>query len=151
MRTTVVGSYPAPRWLRSSLTQGNLRDAMMVALKTQELAGIELLGDGELYRWTTENSNQTCGYGCFARHLDGVRTLLTPAELAAWQANGRRRVGEPTGGDCRGRNRAGMHGPAGRLCSVSGPDDLSDQIHGRQSLRRSPVSSLILITAMCIY
>ena len=50
-RTTVVGSYPVPDWLRANPTRGGLVDAMMVVLKTQELAGIDVLADGELGRF----------------------------------------------------------------------------------------------------
>ncbi len=37
--TTVVGSYPVPHWLLGNASRGALRDAIMVVLKTQELAG----------------------------------------------------------------------------------------------------------------
>ena len=51
MKTTVVGSYPVPGWLLAQPTAPNLRDALLVVLRTQELAGIEVLGDGELSRF----------------------------------------------------------------------------------------------------
>jgi methionine synthase II (cobalamin-independent) len=51
IQTTVVGSYPVPAWLRVYNTRESLRDAMLVVLKTQELAGIDVVADGELYRW----------------------------------------------------------------------------------------------------
>ena len=37
--TTVVGSYPVPSWLAAQPSEPNLRDALLVVLKTQELAG----------------------------------------------------------------------------------------------------------------
>ena len=46
--TTVVGSYPIPMWLAAARTQSALTDAIMVVLKTQELAGIDVISDGEL-------------------------------------------------------------------------------------------------------
>ncbi|MCP3693880.1 MAG: methionine synthase, partial [Planctomycetaceae bacterium] len=51
IKTTVVGSYPVPTWLRVFSTQESLRDAMLAVVKTQELAGIDVVADGELYRW----------------------------------------------------------------------------------------------------
>ena len=45
--TTVVGSYPTPQWLFNNTSRGALRDAIMVVLKTQELAGIDVVADGE--------------------------------------------------------------------------------------------------------
>ena len=46
--TTVVGSYPVPSWLAAQPSEPNLRDALLVVLKTQELAGIDVVADGEL-------------------------------------------------------------------------------------------------------
>ena len=40
IRTTVVGSYPLPAWLAALPNAVHLRDAVLVVLKTQELAGI---------------------------------------------------------------------------------------------------------------
>ena len=37
--TTVVGSYPVPEWLRAHPSEPALRDAVLVVMKTQELAG----------------------------------------------------------------------------------------------------------------
>ena len=51
MKTTVVGSYPVPLWLRVVSNRESLRDAMLAVIKTQELAGIDVVADGELYRW----------------------------------------------------------------------------------------------------
>jgi 5-methyltetrahydropteroyltriglutamate--homocysteine methyltransferase len=51
IQTTVVGSYPVPAWLRVYNSRESLRDAMLVVLKTQELAGIDVVADGELDRW----------------------------------------------------------------------------------------------------
>ena len=43
--TTVVGSYPIPHWLLGDASRTTLRDAIMVVLKTQELAGIDVVAD----------------------------------------------------------------------------------------------------------
>ena len=41
IKTTVVGSYPIPSWLAAYPSSPNLRDAIMVILKTQELSGLD--------------------------------------------------------------------------------------------------------------
>src|ERR1035441_5865741 len=51
LRTTVVGSYPAPDWLIALPSQQALIDATRVVFKTQELAGVDVVADGELYRF----------------------------------------------------------------------------------------------------
>ena len=56
MKTTVVGSYPVPTWLQLSSSREGLRDAMLAVIKTQEMAGIELVADGELYRWDVNHA-----------------------------------------------------------------------------------------------
>ena len=48
IQTTVVGSYPVPDWLQAYPTAGHLRDATLVVLKAQELAGLDVISDGEL-------------------------------------------------------------------------------------------------------
>ena len=51
VKTTVVGSYPVPSWLAAYPSTPNLHDALMVILKTQELAGLDVIADGELSRF----------------------------------------------------------------------------------------------------
>jgi hypothetical protein len=51
IKTTVVGSYPVPSWLVGNTSRLVLRDAVMSVLKTQELAGLDLISDGELMRF----------------------------------------------------------------------------------------------------
>lgn len=60
IKTTVVRSYPVPVWLSAMPTLPNLRDAVLVVLKTQELAGIDVISDGELSRFDI-NHPQTNG------------------------------------------------------------------------------------------
>ena len=55
IQTTVIGSYPTPSWLDALPSTTNLRDAIMVVLKTQELAGIDLISDGELSRFNVNH------------------------------------------------------------------------------------------------
>src|SRR2546422_427090 len=49
--TTVVGSYPLPEWLSRAPSEQALIDATRVVIATQENAGIDVVCDGELYRF----------------------------------------------------------------------------------------------------
>ena len=51
IKTTVVGSYPFPDWLGALPSEQAVIDATRVVLHTQEQAGIDLICDGELYRF----------------------------------------------------------------------------------------------------
>jgi 5-methyltetrahydropteroyltriglutamate--homocysteine methyltransferase len=89
IQTTVVGSYPVPGWLRMHSTRESLRDAMLVVLKTQELAGIDVVADGELYRWDINHPETNGMIDYFVRPLEGVQPELTLDQPRAW----RRRTG----------------------------------------------------------
>jgi len=86
IQTTVVGSYPVPLWLRVVSNRESLRDAILVVLKTQELAGIDVVADGELYRWDINHAETNGMIDYFVRPLAGVTTELSAAELEAWRA-----------------------------------------------------------------
>ncbi|MBN2492567.1 MAG: cobalamin-independent methionine synthase II family protein [Planctomycetes bacterium] len=86
IRTTVVGSYPVPLWLTVVSNRDSLRDAMLAVLKIQELAGIDVVADGELCRWDVNHAETNGMIDYFVRPLDGVATRLTAAQLAAWRA-----------------------------------------------------------------
>ena len=81
IQTTVVGSYPIPSWLAAQPSAGNLRDAMMVVLKTQELAGMDVIADGELGRFDVNHPETNGMIEYFIRPLGGIRTALTRAEI----------------------------------------------------------------------
>ena len=86
IRTTVVGSYPVPTWLRVFSTRESLRDAMMAVIKTQELAGIDVVADGELYRWDINHAETNGMIDYFLRPLEGVVPDLTLEQLHRWRA-----------------------------------------------------------------
>jgi 5-methyltetrahydropteroyltriglutamate--homocysteine methyltransferase len=86
IKTTVVGSYPVPAWLRAHSTRESLRDAMLVVLKTQELAGIDVVADGELYRWDINHPETNGMIDYFVRPLEGTQAELTFGQLQAWRA-----------------------------------------------------------------
>src|SRR5262245_423706 len=85
IETTVVGSYPVPAWLRVYNTRESLCDAMLVVLKTQELAGIDVVADGELYRWDVNHPETNGMIDYFVRQLQGVQAELTLDQLRAWR------------------------------------------------------------------
>jgi 5-methyltetrahydropteroyltriglutamate--homocysteine methyltransferase len=86
IKTTVVGSYPVPMWLRVFSNAESLRDAMLAVIKTQELAGIDVVADGELYRWDINHADTNGMIDYFVRPLAGIRQELTPEELTSWRA-----------------------------------------------------------------
>jgi 5-methyltetrahydropteroyltriglutamate--homocysteine methyltransferase len=86
IKTTVVGSYPVPAWLTAYPSRPNLRDAMMVVLKTQELAGLDVIADGELSRFDPNHPETNGMIEYFIRPLAGIGTALGRADLAAFRA-----------------------------------------------------------------
>ncbi len=77
IRTTLVGSYPLPAWLVAMPGVGALRDATAVVLKTQENAGIDMVVDGELYRFDVNHPETNGMIEYFVRPLHGVRNEIT--------------------------------------------------------------------------
>src|SRR5919201_3550517 len=85
IRTTVVGSYPLPAWLAAQPNAVHLRDAVLVVLKTQELAGIDVVTDGELSRFDVNHPDTNGMIDYFVRPLEGVRPTLSRAEREAFR------------------------------------------------------------------
>src|SRR5687767_15187377 len=81
IRTTVVGSYPVPDWLAALPSQQALIDATRVVFKTQEMAGIDVVADGELYRFDVNHPDTNGMIDYFVRPLSGVRSAVTREEL----------------------------------------------------------------------
>ncbi|MFQ5569145.1 MAG: cobalamin-independent methionine synthase II family protein [Rhodothermales bacterium] len=86
IKTTVVGSYPIPHWLAAAPSRQALRDATAVVLKTQELAGIDVVADGELYRFDINHPETNGMIEYFVRPLENVRREVTRADAAAFRA-----------------------------------------------------------------
>src|SRR5882757_4705032 len=82
IRTTVVGSYPVPEWLVALPSQQALIDATRVVFKTQEMAGIDVVADGELYRFDINHPDTNGMIEYFIRPLSGVRGQITRADIA---------------------------------------------------------------------
>ncbi len=81
IKTTVVGSYPTPRWLFGDTSRGSLRDAIMVVLKTQELAGIDVVADGELNRFNPSHPETNGMIDYFVTQMDGIRTRFSVTDI----------------------------------------------------------------------
>ncbi|MGH9672611.1 MAG: methionine synthase, partial [Bryobacteraceae bacterium] len=81
IKTTVVGSYPVPHWLHGDTSRVTLRDAVMVVLKTQELAGIDIVSDGELNRFDPSHPDTNGMIDYFVRPMDGIQTSFSIADL----------------------------------------------------------------------
>jgi 5-methyltetrahydropteroyltriglutamate--homocysteine methyltransferase len=84
--TTVVGSYPIPQWLGAYPSSPNLRDAILVVLKTQELAGIDVIADGELSRFNPSHPETNGMIDYFIAPMSGIETDLSREELEHFRA-----------------------------------------------------------------
>ena len=86
IRTTVVGSYPVPDWLVALPSEQALVDATRVVLHTQEQAGIDLVCDGELYRFDVNHPETNGMIEYFVRPMGGMRTAIRFDELMAYRS-----------------------------------------------------------------
>jgi len=86
IRTTVVGSYPVPSWLAASPSTPNLRDAILVVLKTQELAGIDVIADGELSRFDVNHPETNGMIDYFIRPMQGISHEVSREEIEAFRS-----------------------------------------------------------------
>ncbi|MGE0722940.1 MAG: cobalamin-independent methionine synthase II family protein [Alphaproteobacteria bacterium] len=83
--TTVVGSYPIPDWLAAFPSEQALADATRVVLSTQETAGIDLVCDGELYRFDVDHPETNGMIEYFVRPMSGIRTAIGFDEMMAYR------------------------------------------------------------------
>lgn len=84
IRTTLVGSYPVPDWLIGQPSEQGLIDATRVVMKTQELAGLDAVVDGELYRWDVNHPDTNGMIEYFIRPMSGIRTAISRMEAEAF-------------------------------------------------------------------
>lgn len=83
--TTVVGSYPIPAWLVAAPSRQALVDATRVVLATQEQAGIDVVCDGEIYRFDINHPETNGMIEYFTRPMSGIRSDATFEELTAYR------------------------------------------------------------------
>jgi 5-methyltetrahydropteroyltriglutamate--homocysteine methyltransferase len=86
IQTTVVGSYPIPRWLYGDSSRGTLRDAVSVVLHTQERAGIDVVADGELNRFDPSHPETNGMIDYFVSQFSGVRTRYSVSDIDLFQS-----------------------------------------------------------------
>jgi 5-methyltetrahydropteroyltriglutamate--homocysteine methyltransferase len=87
IKTTVVGSYPVPSWLVGNTSRLVLRDAVMAVLKTQELAGIDLVTDGELMRFDPSHPETNGMVDYFASRMDGIRKHFSLSDFDRFRSD----------------------------------------------------------------
>lgn len=87
IKTTVVGSYPVLPWMIGNPSRPVLRDAVMAVLKTQELAGLDLVTDGELTRFDPSNPEANGMVDYFVSRLSGIRQSFSPADFEQFRAD----------------------------------------------------------------
>jgi 5-methyltetrahydropteroyltriglutamate--homocysteine methyltransferase len=81
IKTTVVGSYPIPSWLAAYPSTPHLKDAILVVLKTQELAGLDVIADGELSRFNVNHPETNGMIEYFIRPMVNIAPVLSRQEL----------------------------------------------------------------------
>jgi len=87
IKTTVVGSYPVPSWLVGNTSRLVLRDAVMAVLKTQELAGLDLVTDGELLRFDPSHPETNGMVDYFVSQMEGIRKHFTISDFDRFRAD----------------------------------------------------------------
>jgi 5-methyltetrahydropteroyltriglutamate--homocysteine methyltransferase len=98
IKTTVVGSYPVPDWLAAAPSEQALVDATRVVIATQEQAGIDLVCDGELYRFDLDHPETNGMIEYFVRPMAGIRGDIGFSEWLAYsKASGMRFRTRPPG------------------------------------------------------
>ncbi len=85
IQTTVVGSYPVPDWLGSAPSEDRIVDATRVILHTQETAGIDVVCDGEVYRYDLGHPETNGMIEYFLRPMAGIRNAFTFDELVRFE------------------------------------------------------------------
>ena len=111
IKTTVVGSYPFPDWLGALPSEQAVIDATRVVLHTQEQAGIDLVCDGELYRFDVNHPETNGMIEYFVKPMAGVRSGVTFEELVVIGSSPR-----PGFARVRRPSSRGRSGPARSTC-----------------------------------
>ena len=85
IKTTTVGSYPVPDWLIALPSEQALIDATRVVIDTQEQAGIDIVCDGELYRFDANHPETNGMIEYFVRPMAGVRNEIGLSDWLAFK------------------------------------------------------------------
>jgi len=85
IQTTTVGSYPLPDWLAVLPSEQALVDATRVVIGTQEKAGIDLVCDGELYRFDVNHPETNGMIEYFVGAMQGVVSEISFADWVSFK------------------------------------------------------------------
>jgi 5-methyltetrahydropteroyltriglutamate--homocysteine methyltransferase len=153
--TTVVGSYPMPDWLMRAPSEQALLDATRVVIATQEQAGIDVVCDGELYRFDVNHPETNGMIEYFVRPMAGVRGEIGFAEWLDYSKSGGMRFRTRPPGVVAGRIGAGtlnLKLPCARAralaskplkFTVTGPHMLAKTLHDRHYGRPEKLAQAI--------
>lgn len=83
---TVVGSYPVPAWLADARSEEAVLDATRAVIAIQERAGLDLVSDGELYRFDRGHPETNGMIEYFTAPMDGIRNTPTFEEAVAYRS-----------------------------------------------------------------
>jgi 5-methyltetrahydropteroyltriglutamate--homocysteine methyltransferase len=87
IKATVVGSYPVLPWMMGNPSRPLLRDAIMTVLKTQEMAGLDLVTDGELTRFDPSNPEANGMIDYFVSRMSGIRQNFSTGDFEQFRAD----------------------------------------------------------------
>ncbi|MBM3485569.1 MAG: cobalamin-independent methionine synthase II family protein [Alphaproteobacteria bacterium] len=87
IKTTVVGSYPVPEWFGHQPSEQMIVDATRVILHTQEQCGIDLVCDGEVYRYDLSHPDANGMIEYFTRPMSGIRSDLLFDDFVKFEAD----------------------------------------------------------------
>ncbi len=130
IKTTVVGSYPVPEWLVAAPSEQALIDATRVVIATQEAAGVDVVCDGELYRFDVNHPETNGMIEYFVRPMQGVRYEMTFDEVLAYRSHAGNALSHPPARRRRRRAVERHARPAARLPARAGAGDEDLQVHG---------------------
>ena len=89
IKTTVVGSYPVPDWLIAAPSEQAVIDATRVVIDIQEQACVDVVCDGELYRFDINHPQTNGMIEYFVRPMDGISQRFSFDELIAYRSGSR--------------------------------------------------------------
>src|SRR5262249_56762586 len=105
-------------WLAALPSAVHLRDAVMVVMKTQELAGIDVISDGELSRFDVNQPATNGMIDYFVRPLDGFDARVTRVELEEFRRQAGMAFRAQPAGVVRGKLDEGTLNPPAAFAAV---------------------------------
>ena len=130
--TTTVGSYPVPDWLIAAPSEQALVDATRVVIDTQQQAGIDLVCDGELYRFDINHPETNGMIEYFVRPLVRRAQRDRPAGLARLQELAGSQIPRAAARGGRSGDRAGLARSAGGLRARQEAHHAAAEVHAHR-------------------